>query len=56
MQRFVHRKVLGAALDGKALKPPAALRLLDAMPLLQRLPARVVGLGIRREHIRSPKA
>jgi len=26
------------------------------MPLLQRIPARVLGLGVRREHIGSPNA
>lgn len=30
------------------------LRLLQAVPALQALPARLLGLGIRREHIRSP--
>lgn len=55
MQRIAHERVIGAALGG-TVRPPAALRLLDRVPLLQRIPARVIGLGVRREHIRSPDA
>ncbi len=32
-------------------KPPLALRLMQQYPILQRIPARVVGLGVRREHV-----
>jgi 2-polyprenyl-6-methoxyphenol hydroxylase-like FAD-dependent oxidoreductase len=32
-------------------KPPFALRLLQTFPVLQRLPARVLGLGVRRESV-----
>lgn len=42
----------GATLD----KPPLAARLLDRLPLLRRLPARAVGMGLRPEHVRSPDA
>jgi 2-polyprenyl-6-methoxyphenol hydroxylase-like FAD-dependent oxidoreductase len=56
IQAQVHRRVIGAALNGRGVRAPLALRLLDRMPLLQRIPARLVGLGIRREHIRSPAA
>jgi hypothetical protein len=28
------------------------VRLLDAVPLLQRIPARLVGIGVRPEHAR----
>ncbi|MCR5872317.1 MULTISPECIES: FAD-dependent oxidoreductase [unclassified Sphingomonas] len=55
MQRLAHERVIGAALRG-TLRPPAALRLLDRVSLLQRIPARVIGLGLRREHIRSPRS
>lgn len=55
MQRAAHARGIGAALGG-TLRPPLALRLLDRVPLLQRIPARIIGLGIRREHIRSPRA
>ncbi|QDX25443.1 FAD-dependent oxidoreductase [Sphingomonas suaedae] len=55
MQRIAHDRVIGAALGG-AFRAPAALRMIDGVTLLQRIPARVIGLGVRREHIRSPAA
>lgn len=54
LQRGIHKRVIGAALASKAPRAPWQLKLVDAMPLLQTIPARVIGLGIRREHIRSP--
>ena len=33
------------------LKPPFFLKVLDALPVLQRLPARAVGIGVRPEHV-----
>jgi 2-polyprenyl-6-methoxyphenol hydroxylase-like FAD-dependent oxidoreductase len=56
MQRAIHRNVIGAARAGTMPKAPLLLRALDGIPPLRRIPARVVGLGIRREHIRSPRA
>ena len=39
----------------KDKKPPLIMRLLTMFPLLQRLPARAIGLGIRPEHVRTPE-
>jgi 2-polyprenyl-6-methoxyphenol hydroxylase-like FAD-dependent oxidoreductase len=50
IQNQMIRRVLSAS---KPLTPPLALRLLDAVPLLRRLPARLIGIGIRPEHIRT---
>jgi hypothetical protein len=36
------------------LKPPLAVRLLAKVPFLRRIPARLVGVGIRPEHL-SPE-
>jgi hypothetical protein len=36
--------------------PPFAVRLLNWFPPLQRLPARIIGLGVRPEHIVTPEA
>jgi 2-polyprenyl-6-methoxyphenol hydroxylase-like FAD-dependent oxidoreductase len=36
--------------------PPRILRLLQRFPSLQRLPAFMIGMGIRPEHVRSPDA
>jgi 2-polyprenyl-6-methoxyphenol hydroxylase-like FAD-dependent oxidoreductase len=35
-------------------KPPYAVRLLNRFPILRRVPARIVGIGFRPEHVRSP--
>jgi len=56
IQRTFHERVIGAALRNQAPRVPGLVRLLSAVPLLQRIPARLIGLGVRREHIRSPKA
>ena len=58
IQHLVHTRVLQPALLSSApmARAPLALRLLDRFPLLQRIPAQVIGMGIRREHIRSPSA
>ncbi|WP_068092412.1 FAD-dependent oxidoreductase [Novosphingobium rosa] len=56
LQRIIHRRVIGPAMRHATPRAPLILRLLQGIPALQALPARVLGLGIRREHIRSPKA
>ena len=38
------------------LQPPWALRMFGRTPLLQRIPARIVGVGVRPEHVQSPQA
>jgi 2-polyprenyl-6-methoxyphenol hydroxylase-like FAD-dependent oxidoreductase len=35
-------------------KPPFAVKLLNRFPFLRRIPARIVGMGFRPEHVRSP--
>src|SRR3984957_16721009 len=37
-------------------KPPAVLKLFGAFPILRRIPARLIGLGIRPEHVQTPEA
>ena len=32
------------------------MRLINRSPLLQRIPARLVGVGVRPEHVHSPEA
>jgi 2-polyprenyl-6-methoxyphenol hydroxylase-like FAD-dependent oxidoreductase len=36
-------------------KPPLIFRLAGAFPILRRIPARLIGIGIRPEHIRTPE-
>jgi 2-polyprenyl-6-methoxyphenol hydroxylase-like FAD-dependent oxidoreductase len=57
-QRAVHDRVLTPLVIRKAVldKVPLPLRLFERLPFLRRIPARLVGLGVRREHIRSPDA
>jgi len=56
MQRAMHDRVIGAAFRSETPKAALPIRLIGAIPLLQRIPARILGLGVRREHIRSPRA
>ncbi len=58
MQLFIQEKVVSRALtaDGESMTPPAFLRLFALLPILRRLPARLIGLGVRPERIRSPAA
>jgi 2-polyprenyl-6-methoxyphenol hydroxylase-like FAD-dependent oxidoreductase len=51
VQRRVIARVLG---EPGPLKPPLAARLLTKFPFLRRIPARIVGLGVRPEHV-SPE-
>jgi hypothetical protein len=44
-------RVLGA---GKSLQAPLVLRLLSRFAPLRRIPARLIGMGVRPEHVRSP--
>src|SRR5438552_12698359 len=48
IQNNIIKRVLGSA--GR-MKPPLVVRALGAIPVLQRIPARLIGLGFRREHI-----
>ncbi len=48
MQDTVIARVLK---DTEPLKPPMALRAFQYIPLLRRIPARLIGLGIRPEHV-----
>jgi 2-polyprenyl-6-methoxyphenol hydroxylase-like FAD-dependent oxidoreductase len=57
LQLLVQNKVIGRVLGGD--RPPEAplpVRLASLFPILRRLPARIVGLGVRPEHVRSPEA
>ncbi|MEA1071118.1 FAD-dependent oxidoreductase [Sphingomonas sp. LY160] len=55
-QRAAQDRIIGRVLGGAPFKAPALVRLLDRFPLLRRVPGRLIGLGIRRERVRSPNA
>jgi len=56
IQVFVQNRVIARAL-GSTQKPtpPLAAKLLNWVPWLRRIPARLLGLGIRPEHVRTPE-
>ena len=58
VQKAIHDRVLTPLVVRKAVleKVPLVLRLFQRFPVLRRIPARLVGLGVRREHVRSPDA
>ena len=54
MQVFAHENVIRPALaNDSPVSTPLPVRLFKALPFLQRIPARVVGMGFRPEHIHS---
>ncbi len=54
MQVFAHEHVIRPALNNdKPVKPAFMVRMFKKFPVLQRIPARIVGLGFRPEHIRE---
>jgi 2-polyprenyl-6-methoxyphenol hydroxylase-like FAD-dependent oxidoreductase len=57
-QKTAQDRVIGRLLGPGApiVKAPLLVRLLDRFPLLRRIPGRLIGLGIRRERVRSPNA
>ncbi len=54
IQRGVVRRVLRSG-EG-TLRVPLPLRLIARFPRLRRIPARMIGLGVRPEHVRTPAA
>jgi 2-polyprenyl-6-methoxyphenol hydroxylase-like FAD-dependent oxidoreductase len=55
MQVFIHRRINGRS-SGRGDSLPFIGRLFRWFPFLRRIPARVIGLGPRPEHIHSPVA
>jgi len=56
MQVIVQNNLLSPALkSNERPKPPFVMRLIKWIPALRRIPARVLGLGVRPEHIRTPE-
>jgi 2-polyprenyl-6-methoxyphenol hydroxylase-like FAD-dependent oxidoreductase len=50
-QRAIHRRIVGPLLAGGA--PPAPVRILERFPRLQAIPAYLLAVGIRPEHVRT---
>ncbi len=56
-QKAAQDNVIGTVLSGRPIAgAPWPIRLLDRFPLLRRIPGRIIGLGVRRERVASPRA
>ncbi|HEY1868601.1 MAG TPA: FAD-dependent oxidoreductase [Candidatus Cybelea sp.] len=54
-QLFIQNRAIDPLLHGAQIqRAPFAMRLLDEFPRLRRLPARLIGIGVRPEHVRTP--
>jgi 2-polyprenyl-6-methoxyphenol hydroxylase-like FAD-dependent oxidoreductase len=54
MQLFIQNRVIRRVLGSTdTLAPPFAVKLLARFPFVRRIPARLIGMGIRPEHVRA---
>ncbi len=49
------RVITGVLGNQQEIKPPFLVKLFRVFPILRRIPARIVGIGVRPEHIRTPE-
>ena len=57
LQLIIQNQVITRVLASEQRpKPPLLFKLVGLFPILRRIPARLLGLGIRPEHIRTPEA
>jgi 2-polyprenyl-6-methoxyphenol hydroxylase-like FAD-dependent oxidoreductase len=54
IQAFIHRSVVTGRQTADRTNLPLFPRLLSSFPILRRIPARLIGMGPRPEHVRSP--
>jgi 2-polyprenyl-6-methoxyphenol hydroxylase-like FAD-dependent oxidoreductase len=55
MQVFIQDKVISRMLRrDQQIVAPLPLRLMSSFPPLRRIPARLVGMGVRPEHVHTP--
>jgi 2-polyprenyl-6-methoxyphenol hydroxylase-like FAD-dependent oxidoreductase len=55
LQVFVQNRILSRVLASqRQLSLPWQLRLVRRFPILRRIPARIIGVGFRPEHVRTP--
>lgn len=56
-QKLAQDTIIGGVLSGAPIeRAPWPVRLLGRVPLLRRIPGRIIGLGVRRERVESPRA
>jgi 2-polyprenyl-6-methoxyphenol hydroxylase-like FAD-dependent oxidoreductase len=57
MQLTIQKRLISRVLQGQERpKPPLLFKFFKMFPLLRRAPARLVGIGIRPEHVQTPDA
>jgi 2-polyprenyl-6-methoxyphenol hydroxylase-like FAD-dependent oxidoreductase len=57
LQLTVQRRIISRVLESERRpKPPLFFKLFDILPVLRRIPARLLGVGIRPEHVRTTEA
>lgn len=55
LQLLIQNRVIAGALAGTGdARPPLFMRLLNALPFLRGIPGRLIGLGVRPEHVETP--
>jgi 2-polyprenyl-6-methoxyphenol hydroxylase-like FAD-dependent oxidoreductase len=55
IQLTMQNRIIGPALQAtREPKPPLLFKLFDAFPVLRRIPARLLALGIQPEHVQTP--
>ena len=55
-QLLIQRRVITGLLANQGeLKPPFVVKLFQRFPALRRIPARILGVGVRPEHVRTPE-
>jgi 2-polyprenyl-6-methoxyphenol hydroxylase-like FAD-dependent oxidoreductase len=55
LQLTIQTRIVSRVLEGQERpKPPLLFKLFDVFPVLRRIPARLLGIGIRPEHIHTP--
>jgi len=55
LQLTIQKQIIGRVLQStQRPKPPRLFKLFDVFPGLRRIPARILGLGVRPEHVHTP--
>ncbi|MBV9288993.1 MAG: FAD-dependent monooxygenase, partial [Hyphomicrobiales bacterium] len=56
IQLNIQRRVISRVLESQQRpKPPLVFKLFNVFPVLQRIPAYIIGVGVRPEHVRTPE-
>jgi 2-polyprenyl-6-methoxyphenol hydroxylase-like FAD-dependent oxidoreductase len=57
LQLTIQKRIISRVLASqKRPTPPVLLKLFGVFPILRRIPARLIGLGVRPEHVQTPEA